>query len=91
MKQLYVHHSRIGPWPPHKHFTRQERLAKDKHSGLLQKFVNYGHEKFYSFIVPAPVVLQGETWGAFYQIHLVLTIRNVFGETGKFSSLESCL
>ncbi len=88
MKHVYVQHSRVGPWPPHKHFTRQERLAKDKHSGLLQKSVNYGHEKFYSLIVLAPVVLQGKTWGAFYQIHLFLTIRNVFCEQENFLLLK---
>jgi hypothetical protein len=26
---------------------RLERLARDKHSTLLQKFVNYSHKKFY--------------------------------------------
>ncbi len=31
-----------------KHYTRLERLAKDKHSSLLRKSVNYGHKKFYS-------------------------------------------
>ncbi len=30
------------------HKTRLERLARDKHSSLLQKSVNYGHKKFYS-------------------------------------------
>ena len=25
-----------------------ERLARDKHSSLLQKFVNYGQKKFYN-------------------------------------------
>jgi hypothetical protein len=28
-----------------KHETRLEKLAKDKHSNLLQKFVNYGRKK----------------------------------------------
>ncbi len=31
-----------------KHQTRLERLAREKHSILLRKFVNYGHRKFYS-------------------------------------------
>ncbi len=31
----------------HKHLTRLERLASDKHSSLLQKSVNYGCNKFY--------------------------------------------
>ncbi len=30
-----------------KHQTELERLARDKHSSLLQTFVNYGCEKFY--------------------------------------------
>ncbi len=31
-----------------------ERLARDKHSSLLRKFVNYGQKKFYN-IGPRPV------------------------------------
>ncbi len=31
-----------------KHLTRLERLAKDKHSSLLQAFVNYDRKKFYN-------------------------------------------
>jgi hypothetical protein len=31
-----------------KHYTRLERLARDKHSSLLRKSVNYGRKKFYS-------------------------------------------
>jgi len=36
-----------------KHYTRLERLAKDKHSSLLRKSVNYGRN---FFIVQAPVL-----------------------------------
>jgi hypothetical protein len=34
----------VAPTPGlgHKHWTRLEKLARDKHSSLLQKFVNYG-------------------------------------------------
>jgi hypothetical protein len=28
---------------------RLERLSRDKHSSLLQKFVNYGRKKFYNW------------------------------------------
>ncbi len=42
---------RCSPWVgsglTHKHQTRLERLARDNHSKLIQKFVNYGHKKFY--------------------------------------------
>ncbi len=31
-----------------KHVTRLERLARDKHSRLLRKYVNYVRKKFYS-------------------------------------------
>ncbi len=31
-----------------KYYTWSERLASEKHSGLLQKFVNYGRKKFYN-------------------------------------------
>ncbi len=40
-------HSRVGSWH-YPHVTRQERLARGKHSSLLQKFLNYGHRKFYN-------------------------------------------
>ncbi len=36
----------VGPGLTHKHKTRLERLAKDKHLSLLQKSVNYGRKKF---------------------------------------------
>jgi hypothetical protein len=37
----------VGSGLTHKHQTRLERLARDNHSKLVQKFVNYGHKKFY--------------------------------------------
>jgi hypothetical protein len=42
-----VLHSRLGSWL---HKTSLERLARDKHSSLLQKFVNYGRKKFYRIV-----------------------------------------
>jgi hypothetical protein len=33
-----------------KHYTRLERLAKDKQYGLSQKFVTFGRKKFYRII-----------------------------------------
>jgi hypothetical protein len=33
----------------HKHRTRLERRAKDKHSSLLQQFINYSCKEFYNF------------------------------------------
>ncbi len=38
----------VGPGLASKHWTRLERLAKDKHSSVLRRSVNYGHNKFYS-------------------------------------------
>ena len=38
----------IGSCLTCKHYTRLERLARDKHSSLLRKSVNYGHKKFYN-------------------------------------------
>jgi hypothetical protein len=35
----------------HKHSTGPERLARDKHSGLLRTFENYGH-KFFTTLSP---------------------------------------
>jgi hypothetical protein len=39
---------RLAPGFTHKHCTRLERLARDKHSSLLRKFVNYNCKKFYN-------------------------------------------
>ncbi len=38
----------VGPGLACKHWTRQERLAREKHSSLLQTSINYDSEKFYS-------------------------------------------
>jgi hypothetical protein len=35
--------------------TRIDKLARDKHSSLLQKFLNYGRKKFYN-IGPRPIL-----------------------------------
>jgi len=40
--------TQVGYGLTHKRWTRLERLARDKHSSLLQKYVNYGHKKFYN-------------------------------------------
>ncbi len=42
---------------PHKHYTRLEKLARDKHSSLLQKIVNYGQKSFIT-LVPGPMQLK---------------------------------
>jgi hypothetical protein len=39
---------RQAPGLSHKHYTRLEKLAGDKDSCLLQKFVNYRNKKFYN-------------------------------------------
>jgi hypothetical protein len=33
-----------------KHYTRLERLARDKRCSLLQTVVTYGHKKFYNIV-----------------------------------------
>jgi hypothetical protein len=38
----------VGSGLAHKHYSRLERLARDKHSSLLRKSVHYGGKKFYS-------------------------------------------
>ncbi len=38
----------VGPGLALKHWTRLEKLARDKHSSLLRKYLNYGRNKFYS-------------------------------------------
>ncbi len=42
-----------APGLTHKHKTRLGRLARDKHSSLLRKSVNYGRKKFYSVCLQA--------------------------------------
>ncbi len=37
-----------APGLTHKHYTRLERLNRNKHSSLLRTFVNYGRKKFYN-------------------------------------------
>ncbi len=37
-----------APGLTHKHYNRLIRLVRDKHSSLLQIFVNYGRKKFYN-------------------------------------------
>ncbi len=52
-------YSTLGQAPGliHKHQTRLERLAKDKHFSLLRKSVNYSRKKFYST----------STWDLYYK------------------------
>jgi hypothetical protein len=38
----------VGSGLTNNHYTRLERLVRDKHSSLLRKFVNYGQKKFYN-------------------------------------------
>jgi hypothetical protein len=40
--------SELGFGPTPKHQTRLERLARDKRSSLLRKFVNYDRKRFYN-------------------------------------------
>ncbi len=39
--------TQVGSCHTRKHQTRLERLARDKHSSLLQKSINYGRKKIY--------------------------------------------
>jgi TMEM164 family len=48
MKHLRVLHFRVGSWPYPHILARLKRLSKDKHSGLLRKFVTYGRKKVYN-------------------------------------------
>ncbi len=40
--------TRVGCGLTHKHLTTLEKLARDKHTSLLRKSVNYRHKKFYN-------------------------------------------
>jgi hypothetical protein len=37
----------LGSWPYSRTSDKAERTARDKHSSLLQAFVNYGGKKFF--------------------------------------------
>jgi hypothetical protein len=43
-----VLHFKLGSGLIRKYSTRLEKLARNKHSSLLQTFVTYGHKKFHS-------------------------------------------
>ncbi len=47
-----------APGLTHKHQTKLERLASDKHSSLLRKSVNYGRKKFYGLAPDVNIVLK---------------------------------
>ncbi len=47
MERLEGAFLRLAPCLTCKHWARLEKLASDKHTGLLRKFVNYGRKKFY--------------------------------------------
>jgi hypothetical protein len=40
-----------------KHYTRLEKLARDIHSNLLQKYLNYG-QKMFIILGPGPKVMK---------------------------------
>ena len=48
---------RVGSWPYPQHLTETERLARDKHSSLLRKFVNYTQKSFIT-LAPGPNVIK---------------------------------
>ncbi len=49
--------TQVGSGLTRKHYTRLERLAKDKHSSLLQKSVNYGQKSIIT-LAPGPKVIK---------------------------------
>ncbi len=38
----------VGSNLTHKHYTKLEKLATNKYSSLLRRFINYSHKKFYN-------------------------------------------
>jgi hypothetical protein len=67
--------TRVGSGLVCNHKIRLERLARDKHSSLLRKYINYGHKKFYN-IGPCLISADREF---FIEIRSVanLTIKNL--------------
>ncbi len=45
-----MHHSRLSSWSYQQTLDQTEKLAIDKHSSLLRKFVNYGQKSFLTFL-----------------------------------------
>jgi hypothetical protein len=43
-----VLHSWVGSWPNWLTLDQAGKLARDKHSSLLRKYVNYREKKFYN-------------------------------------------
>jgi len=62
--------TRVGSGLTHKHLTRLEKLAEDKHSRLLHKFVNYGQKSFIT-LGPRLKNLRGETLQLIFASSLV--------------------
>jgi hypothetical protein len=59
----------VGSSLTHKHQTKLERLSSDKHSSLLQKFVNYSYKKIYNIgpcVVPPLLCLILKIFLQFY-------------------------
>ncbi len=66
----------------HKHFTRLERLARDKHSTLLSTFVNYGCKKLNN-IGPLWHTLAAGVW-LIKDLKLHFCVSNIKNDTNKF-------
>jgi hypothetical protein len=58
--------ARLGYCLTRKHYTRLERLARDKYTTLLRPLLNYGHRKFYNIECrfKIEINLKSETLGA---------------------------
>ncbi len=65
---FHLLHSRVGSSLTCTHYTKPQRLAVDKRSSLLRKFVNYGRKKFYNI-------------GPWYYAQCQITVIEVFLET----------
>jgi len=46
----------------YKHLNKRERLARDKHSSLLQKSVNYGQNRFITLTLGVLLVIKADAW-----------------------------
>jgi hypothetical protein len=67
----------VGPGLAHKHLTRLEKLARDKHSSLLQKSVKYSSYKFFS---TGPRILQSKPLNYSYWAEMLLERRDPLQE-----------
>ncbi len=71
----------VGSGLTHRHQTRLERLARNKHTSLLRKSVNYGRKKFYS---------TGPWRQSHKNIYVILTLQYCTNKNTIYNKFKPC-